>query len=162
MPVVKNFTDKLYINMPFVGEIYRQSFLVHFLRSVSLLLKSGVRLVPAINISKNAIKNSVIRLQVYNLELDVNAGSSLSESMVNYGDKLFPQDLIAIVKVGEESAMLDVMLERAACMYWQKISRSIFFFTTIFQPLLMIMLGLLITLLIFAIYIPIFGLANVV
>lgn len=162
MPVIKIFIDKLYINMPFIGEIYRQSFLVQFLRSVSILLKSGVRLVPAINISKGSINNNIIKSQINNLEQDVFAGSSLSESMVNYGDKLFPQDLIAIVKVGEESAMLEVMLERAAFIYFEKISRSIFFFTTIFQPMLMIMLGLLVTLLIFAIYIPIFGLASVV
>lgn len=162
IPAIKKIMDRVYINLPFVGEIYRRTFLVHFLRSISLLLKSGVRLVPAINISKKSIKNNIIKSQIYNLEQDVSAGSSLSESMVNYGDKLFPQDLIAIVKVGEESGMLDIMLERASFMYWQKISRSIFFFTTIFQPLLMIMLGLLVTLLIFAIYIPIFGLASVV
>ena len=57
-PAIENYIDKLYINMPFVGEIYRQSFLVQFLRSVSILLKSGVRLVPAINISNRSIKNN--------------------------------------------------------------------------------------------------------
>ncbi|MFC1842258.1 type II secretion system F family protein [Candidatus Dependentiae bacterium] len=159
---IKRAIDKACINLPFLGEIYRNSFLVHFLRSISMLLKSGVRLVPAIYIAKSSIKNSVIKSQVCKLEQDVYAGSSLSQSMVDYGDILFPQDLVSVVKVGEETGQLHVMLDKAADMYWQKISRSILFFTTIFQPLLMIMLGLLITLLIFAIYVPIFGLASLV
>lgn len=162
IPAIKKTSDIVTINLPLFGEIFMQSFLVYFLRSISILLKGGVRLVPAIAISKDSIKNGFIKSQVHKLERDVFAGSSLSQSMIDYGGKLFPQDLIAIIKVGEETARLEIMLEKAAQMYQQKINRSILFFTTIFQPLLMIILGLLITLLIFAIYVPIFGLASVV
>jgi len=155
---IKNLSDKINLKI----SMYRETFLVHFLRSISMMLKGGVRLVPAIHIASSSIKNNNIKLCVEKLEHDVSAGSSLSQAMIDYGGKLFPQDLIAIVKVGEETARLDVMLDKAADMYRQKISRSILFFTTIFQPFLMVMLGLLITLLIFAIYIPIFGLASTV
>lgn len=155
---IKKVFDNVGVNI----SVYRETFLVNFLRSISMMLKGGVRLVPALHIASSSIKNSNIKLCVEKLEHDVYAGSSLSQSMIDYGGKLFPQDLIAIVKVGEETGKLGVMLDKAADMYHQKISRSILFFTTIFQPLLMIMLGLLITLLIFAIYIPIFGLASAV
>jgi len=157
-PALKKVSDKMGLA---IG-VYRETFLVNFLRSISMMLKGGVRLVPAIHIASSSIKNDTIKLCVEKLEYDVYAGSSLSQSMIDYGGKLFPQDLVAIVKVGEETGKLGVMLDKAADMYRQKISRSILFFTTIFQPLLMIMLGLLITLLIFAIYIPIFGLASIV
>ena len=157
-PALKKVSDKMGLA---IG-VYRETFLVNFLRSISMMLKGGVRLVPAIHIASSSIKNDTIKLCVEKLEYDVYAGSSLSQSMIDYGGKLFPQDLVAIVKVGEETGKLGVMLDKAADMYRQKISRSILFFTTIFQPLLMIMLGLLITLLIFAIYIPIFGLASTV
>ena len=113
---IKNFLDKITIHLPILGEIYIQSFLVYFLRSVSMLLEGGVRLVPAIRIAKSSIKNNCIASQVGKLEQDVCAGSSLSQSMIDYGGKLFPQDLVAIVKVGEESALLHIMLERAACL----------------------------------------------
>ncbi|MFC1841504.1 type II secretion system F family protein [Candidatus Dependentiae bacterium] len=161
-PSIKKLSDKISLNMPFIGSVYRQSFLVYFLRSVSMLLKGGTRLVPAIGISKNSIKNDLLKSHVCNLENDVYAGSSLSQSMTDYGGKLFPQDLVAIVKVGEETAKMHVMLDKAADIYQQKINRSILFFTTVFQPLLMIVLGLLITLLIFAIYVPVFSLASIV
>jgi len=158
----KKASDNMYINAPLFGRMYRQSFLVNFLRSVSMLLKGGVRLVPAIEISKHSIKNDLIKCKVCNIEQDVFAGSTLSQSMTDYGGTIFPQDLVGIVKVGEETACLDIMLDKAADMYQGKINRSIMFFTSIFQPLLMITLGLLITLLIFAIYVPIFSLAAVV
>jgi len=158
IPAIKKLSDKTSVNI----SIYRESFLVTFLRSISMMLKGGVRLVPAIHIASSSIKNKIIKSQIEALGRDVYAGSSLSQSMIDYGGKLFSQDLIAIVKVGEETGQLGIMLDKAADIYQQKISRSILFFTTIFQPLLMILLGLLITLLIFAIYVPIFSLASAV
>lgn len=159
---VKFFIDNFLLKLPIFGEIYCNNILVNFLRAVSILLKGGIGLVQAIEISKKSIKNNAILSTVCDIEQDVFAGSALSQAIVDYGREFFPQDLVAMVKVGEESALLDVMLERAAFVYWQKISRSIFFFTTIFQPLLMVALGLLVTLLIFAIYVPIFNLASIV
>jgi len=159
---LKRMSEKMCINAPMFGQMYRQSFLVNFLRSVSMLLKGGIRLVPAIEISKSSIKNDFIKHKVCKIKQDVCAGSTLSQSMTDYGGSIFPQDLVAIVKVGEETACLDTMLDKAADMYQGKVNRSIMFFTTIFQPLLMITLGLLITLLIFAIYVPIFSLSSVV
>ena len=158
----KRISQKLCINAPLFGQLYRQSFLVNFLRSISMLLKGGIRLVPAIEISKKSIKNDLITYRVSKISEDVYTGSTLSQSMTDYGDNIFPQDLVAIVKVGEETACLDTMLDKAADMYQDKVNSSIMFFTTIFQPLLMIVLGLLITLLIFAIYVPIFSLSSVV
>lgn len=159
---IKKFYDLICVNTPYFGEIYIQTFLVNFLGAISILLKNGVRLVPSIEIAKGSVKNSVINKKIENLELDVYSGSSFSQAMIDYGDKFFPQELIAVVKIGEETATLELMLDRASQMYWQKVSRAFLFFTTIFQPLIMIVLGLLITLLVFAIYLPIFGLASVV
>jgi len=159
---LKKVSEQMCMNAPMFGQMYRQSFLVNFLRSVSMLLKGGMRLVPAIAIAKSSIKNNYIKNKVCKIEQDVCAGSTLSQSMTDYGGNIFPQDLVAIVKVGEETAHLDIMLDKAADIYQEKVNRSIMFFSTIFQPLLMIILGLLITLLIFAIYVPIFSLSAVV
>ena len=160
--IFKPISDNFYLNAPVFGQLYRQSFLVYFLRSVAMLLKGGVRLVSAIEISKHSISNCFVKEKISNIKQDVFAGSTLSQAMTDFGGAIFPQDLVAIVEVGQESACLGRMLDRAADIYQEKINRSIMFFTTIFQPLLMIVLGLLITLLIFAIYVPIFSLASLV
>jgi len=161
-PLASTATEMVLIRLPLIGDIIRQSFLVYFLRSVSMLLESGMRLLPAIDIAKKSFKSSLLKKHLETLELDVFSGSSLSQSINDYPGLLFSQDLVAMVRVGEETGALGLMLKKAADMYQEKVDRSILFFTTIFQPLLMIFLGLLIALLIFAIYVPVFNLASVV
>jgi len=156
-----NLVEKLFLKLPVVGTIIKQSFLVYFLRSISMLLESGVRLIPAIIISKKTLGNSLLRQHIEGLEQEISDGNSLSQSMEDYHALLFSQDVVSLVRVGEEIGRLDVMLKKAANMYQDKVDRSILFFTTIFQPLLMILLGLLITLLIFAVYVPVFNLADI-
>ena len=158
----KKFFERFFINFPLTGPVIKNNFLVHFLSSTSMLLESGMRLLPAIGISKLSSKNSLLKSQIDILESEVYSGSLLSESMLDYPGKLFTQDLIAMIKVGEETGQLGLMLKKAADIYQEKVNRSIVFFTTIFQPLLMIILGLLITLLIFAIYVPVLSLSSVV
>lgn len=153
--------DKLVLRVPGFGDLVKNSSLVYFLHSVSMLLGSGVRLLQAMNISNCSVKNSVVHAQVAQIEKEVAAGSSLSQSMNRIPGSLFEQDLVAITKVGEESGRLGPMLKKAAAIYQAKVDRSIAFFTTIFQPLLMIILGLMITMLIFAIYLPVFSLSNI-
>jgi len=158
----KMVIDKIILHLPWLGDLVKNSSLVYFLHSVSLLIGSGVQLLKAMNVSNKSIKNSVLRFHVAQLEKEVAAGNSLSQSIKRMPGSLLEQDLVAMVKVGEESGNLGLMLKKAAIIYQGKVDRSIAFFTTIFQPLLMIILGLLITLLIFAIYLPIFSLSDIV
>jgi len=157
----KMVAHKICLSIPWFGDLIIDSSLVYFLQSVVLLIESGMRLLPALELSKKSIKNIPIKEHIEILEREVEAGSSLSQAMIDFSVNYFSQDLIAIVKVGEETGRLNVMLKKAAKIYQDKVDRSIIFFTTIFQPLLMIIVGLLITLLIFAIYVPIFNLSNV-
>lgn len=158
----KETIDRNVLKIPWVGQLVKNSSLVYFLHSISMLVMSGVRLVKAMNIAAQSIKNSVLRAQVLQLEKEVTAGNSLSRAMQQLPGSLFEQDLVAIAKVGEESGRLGAMLKRGAAIYQEKVNRSLTFFSTIFQPMLMIILGLLITLLIFAIYLPVFSLSSIV
>jgi len=158
----KKLFDSFFINFPLTGPLTKNSCLVHFLSSTSLLLESGMHLLPAVGISKRSSKNSIVERQITILESEICSGSLLSESMLDYPGILFTQDLVAMIKVGEETGQLGLMLKKAADIYQEKVNRSILFFTTVFQPLLMIFLGLLITLLIFAIYVPVLSLSNVI
>jgi len=154
--------DMVILYIPLFGDLVKNSSLVYFLHSVSLLVDSGVQLLKAMHVSNKSIKNSFIRSHVAQLEKEVAAGNSLSQSISRMPGSLLGQDLVAMVKVGEESGALGLMLKKAAMIYQGKVDRSIAFFTTIFQPLLMVILGLLITLLVFAIYLPIFSLSDIV
>lgn len=154
--------DRLVLHIPWLGDPIKNSSLTYFLHSVSMLLNSGVRLLKAMEVASLEIKNSVVRSQVEVLQQEVAAGVSLSQAMNRLPNSLFGQDLVSLARVGEESGNLGDMLKKGAAVYQEKVRRSLVFFTTVFQPMLMIILGLLITLLIFAIYLPVFNLANVV
>jgi len=153
--------DKIILKLPWVGDLVKNSSIVYFLQSVSMLLQGGLSLVFAIQISKSTITNSVLLAQVAALQKAVTAGTSFSKAMQQQPNSFFAQDLVSLAKVGEESGQLGPMLKKGANIYQSKVDRSLNFFSRIFQPMLMIILGLLITLLIFAIYLPVFSLSNV-
>lgn len=153
--------DRFILKLPWTGQLVANSSIVYFLQSVSMLLQSGVPLVLAMQISKTAVHNAVILSQINFLEKEVTAGTSLSNAMQKVPGSIFAQDLVSLAKVGEESGLLGPMLKKGAAIYLDKVNRSLSFFTRMFQPLLMIILGLLITLLIFAIYLPVFSLSNI-
>ncbi len=158
----KMIADRYMLHVPWFGQLTKNSSLTYFLHSVSMLLNNGVLLVKALQVSGAEIKNGVVHAQAQELEEAVTSGVALSQAMSRIPESLFEQDLVSIARIGEESGNLGEMLRKAAVIYQDKVNRSITFFTTIFQPLLMIILGLMITMLIFAIYLPVFNLANVV
>ena len=158
----KKFFDNLIIKVPFIGKIIKFNNLTHFLQSTSLLLKGGVQLVKALDLSSKSVRNEYLKNEFLNISSLVNKGSLLSDAMARGSNQLFFPDLIAIVKVGEESGHLGLMLNKASIFYSEKINRLLSYFLSTIQPLLMIILGLLIALLIFAVYLPIFNLPNII
>jgi len=158
----KNILDKFVLHIPWLGTLSKQKTVVYVLYSLSMLLNSGIRLVQAITISNKSVINSVLQKQLTLLQQEITAGVSLSQAMQKLNNTLFDHDIIAIAHIGQESGQLGNMLEKGAKLYQEKVNKSITFFTTIFQPLLMIILGLMILLLIFAIYLPVFNLAHIV
>lgn len=147
--------DRWLVRLPYIGILIKQSSLLSFLRSMALLLESGMPVPRAIYVAQQAVPNSVLRNQIDYILQEVEGGTSLSSAMAHHPDELFGQDIIAIVKVGEESGKLPSMLARSAASYQERIKQSLAVATTLFQPLLMIILGLLITMLIFAVYLPV-------
>jgi type IV pilus assembly protein PilC len=150
------------LRMPFIGPIVKKSFVVYFLRSLALLLEGGVPLVSALAIAKGSISNKVLQEYVQDVQYEVEAGSSLSQAMAVHQEDIFGQDILAIVSVGEESGNLGSTLRRLAGHYQEKVQRMLTLITTLIQPLFMIILGVLVTLLILAVYLPIFNLAHVI
>lgn len=156
----KRLYDSALLQVPYVGGLVIQSTASNFLHAVSLLLLHGVPLVCALKIAGNTIGNTSIAQSVKDMTKQVEGGSSLSRAMMHDANNIFGDDIITIVHVGEESGQMGALLAQAAGAYQDRVKRSLHFITTIAQPLLMIILGLLITCLIFAIYMPIFNLSQ--
>lgn len=154
--------DTLLIRTPYISSIIIDTSMISFLQSLAMLLKSGMQMAPALHIARNTIHNQILNNEINKLESAIQAGSSLSQAMEYHDTPLFNQDLIALIRVGEESGSMSNVLIAASDIYRTHADRSLSFLTTIIQPLLVIFLGVLIAALIFAVYLPIFNLANVV
>jgi len=147
--------------MPLLSTIIRYRFLANFTYSLAMLLKSGMRLVPALRVMRQAREGQLFYEHLDYVEESVDSGSSLSDALAQCPGAIFGQDTIAMIAVGEESGQLPAMLARIAHSYHERVKRRLDLSTTMLQPLFMLLLGLLVTGLIFAVYGPIFNLANV-
>lgn len=152
----------LCMKIPGIKTIFIYRFLASFLHGLAMLLKGGMRLVPALHVVQSSTEGQLFAKQVTFVEQAVEGGSSLSNALVQVPNGLFGQDIIAMVMVGEESGQLANMLDRVAQVYHQKVKQQLAATTVLLQPLFMLLLGLLVTILIFAVYGPIFNLANAV
>lgn len=154
--------DGLVLRLPCVGALVIHSSLVYFLQALALLLKSGMHVVPALGIAKQAVGNSVLQGYLTQVEQDVNAGYQLSTALQRVPGNIFGQDCQALIHVGENAACMSTMLEKSADLQRAKVDASLKFLTMVFQPLLMVILGLLITFLVFAVYLPVIQLGDIV
>ncbi|MDR3646415.1 MAG: type II secretion system F family protein, partial [Candidatus Babeliales bacterium] len=134
--------------------------LAHFFQSSSLLLNSGIHLIKALEVSLYGFSNLYFQQIFVDVINKVNKGSSLSNALSHYSDKLGITDIVEMIKIGEESGKLGYLLNQISNLYYEKSYRLINLILYLLQPTLMIVLGILIALLIFAIYIPIFNLAS--
>lgn len=158
----RELLDRAVLHIPILNMIVWYRFIAYFLASVALLLERGVQLVPALYVVAQSMDNVVFKNYVQVLAGKVNAGRSLSASLQEVSPAQFPIELIALVHVGENSGTLDILLKKAAVRYQNQVKRSLSRLTSLVQPILMIVLGLLVLLLIFAIYLPIIELSNAV
>ncbi|HEB41466.1 MAG TPA: type II secretion system F family protein [Candidatus Dependentiae bacterium] len=160
-PTGKGVHDRLLLRLPFIGTIIQQQLLAYTLQSLALLESSGIDIVLALRIVAHSIDNVVLKEQLDYLSYEVSSGKSLSEAMHSSAHSLFTDEVIAMVHIGQESGNISVLLERAAHVYREKVSRQLYLFSILLQPFLIIMLGVFVTILIFAVYVPMMDLAHV-
>lgn len=160
-PLGKRVRDYIFLKIPFFNRIIIYSNLACFFQAASLLIFNGLHVIKAILISNNSISNYYIKQSIEYSVKDINEGSPLATAF-NKNCNNFPCDIIAMVNVGEESAKLDFIFKKIGNICNARSDRLLSFFITILQPILVIILGILTAILIFAIYLPIFNLVNVI
>ncbi len=158
----KAIRDQLLIRLPFISTIVRDRSLTYITYSLALLLANGMRIVPALTTIRDAIDNVVFKNYVTILRNEVAGGSSLSEAMMLIPGDIFAPDVIAMIRIGEESGTIDRLLEKVSRVYYEKTKEELRIFTLLLQPLLMVILGLLVAGLIFAVYLPIMSFSQLV
>lgn len=152
--------DKFKLKAPIFGEINRKGAIARFTRILGTLIKSGVPILEALQVSSNAIGNLVISAAVLGAKTKIKEGQSISSPLAASG--VFPPMVTQMIMVGEESGELEEMLINVAKFYDQEVDRTVEKLTAIIEPLMMVFIGLTIGTMIIAMYLPIFNMVNLI
>lgn len=154
------FLDRVLLKIPAIGMILHKSAIARFSRTLATMSAAGVPLVEALASVAGATRNIVYADAVLKMRDDVSTGQQLQYSMQQA--KLFPHMVIQMVAIGEESGSIDSMLSKVADFFEEEVDNAVDNLSSLMEPLIMSVLGVIIGGLIIAMYLPIFKLGAVV
>ena len=152
--------DKMILKLPLVGPILESAAIARFTRTLSITFAAGLPLFDALNACAGVTGNLLYSNAIQYIRRDIASGQQLYLSMDNA--KLFPSMVIQMVEIGEESGALEKMLGKVADFYEEAVDNAVDELSSILEPLIMSILGILIGGLVIAMYLPIFKLGSVV
>jgi len=157
---MRELLDKLALKMPIIGPILNKAAIARYARTLSTMFAAGVPLVEALNSVAGATGNIIYENAVLRMRDEVSTGLRLQRSMENTG--LFPNMVIQMIAVGEESGSLDEMSGKVATFYEAEVDNAVDAMSSLLEPLIMAILGVLVGGMVIAMYLPIFKLGAVV
>lgn len=159
-PSMQVSADRLLLRVPIIGDIVRKATIARWSRTLSTLFTAGVPLVEALDSVAGAAGNQVYADATKIIQADVSAGSTLNFSMQR--SNLFPNMVLQMTAIGEESGALDDMLDKVADFYEEEVDNAVAALSSLLEPMIMVILGVLIGGLVVAMYMPIFKMGQVV
>ena len=157
---LRDATDRAILKLPIIGMILNKAAVARYARTLSTTFAAGVPLVDALDSAAGASGNAVYRYAILDIKAEVSSGNQMNWAMRN--SKIFPDMVIQMVAIGEESGSLDGMLAKVATIYEQEVDDAVDGLSSLLEPLIMAVLGVLVGGLIVAMYLPIFQLGSVI
>ncbi len=159
-PAVQIAMDRLMLRLPIFGDVLRKATIARWLRTLSTMFAAGVPLVEALDSVGGASGNHVYLEATKRIQQEVSTGTSLTVSMQNA--KVFPNMVLQMAAIGEESGALDAMLGKSADIYEREVDEAVDSLSSLMEPMIMVILGVVIGGLVVAMYLPIFKMGQVV
>lgn len=157
---MRHFLDRVTLKIPVIGPIMQKASIARYARTLSTMFAAGVPLVEALDSVAGATGNIVYEEGVKQMRDEVATGQRLQQSMEN--TDLFPNMVIQMIAVGEESGSLDEMSAKVADFYEEDVDNAVDNLSSLLEPMIMAILGVLVGGLVVAMYLPIFKLGQVV
>jgi type IV pilus assembly protein PilC len=152
--------DRLMLKLPIIGEIIRKATIARFSRTLSTMFAAGVPLVEALDSVAGAAGNRVYYDATKRIQSEISTGTSLTVAMQNA--QVFPNMVLQMTAIGEESGALDSMLSKVADFYEGEVDDAVDAMSSLMEPVIMVVLGTLIGGLVIAMYMPIFKMGSAV
>jgi len=157
---MRHFLDRLALKLPIVGPILQKAAIARYARTLSTMFSAGVPLVEALESVAGATGNIVYEVGVLQMRDEVATGQRLQQAMEN--TNLFPNMVIQMIAVGEESGSLDEMSSKVADFYENDVDNAVDNLSSLLEPMIMAILGVLVGGLVIAMYLPIFKMGSVI
>ncbi len=157
---MQKFMDRLLLRVPVFGDLVYKSSVARWTRTLSTMFAAGVPLVEALDSVGGASGNAVFQEATEQIQKDVSTGSALTTSMQTTG--IFPTMVIQMCAIGEESGSLDHMLAKSAEFYEDEVDEAVKGLSSLMEPFIIVILGVLIGGIVVSMYLPIFKLGQVV
>ncbi len=157
---VQIFMDRLMLRLPVFGDLIKKSTIARWTRTLSTMFAAGVPLVEALDSVGGASGNHVYMMATREIQQKVSTGSSLTVAMQEAN--VFPNMVIQMVSIGEESGALDNMLSKVADFFEQEVDDAVEALASLMEPMIMVVLGVVIGGMVIAMYLPIFKLGQAV
>jgi type IV pilus assembly protein PilC len=153
--------DRLKLRLPVsIGQVVRKVAMARWSRTLSTLISAGVDIVKALEITAQTAGNWVVEDETARLRIRVQEGATIAQPLVESG--IFPPMVSQMVKIGEESGELEKMLGKVADFYEDEVDASIQALTSIIEPLMMIGVGVMVGIIVIAMYLPMFKMLTLI
>jgi type IV pilus assembly protein PilC len=150
--------SKMFLAFPLIGKVISNAFVATFCRTMSALLASGVSVLEAFNILSTMSRNDIIKSAIVRTKENIVEGSNISLSMVAAG--FFPNMVVKMIQVGEQSGSLPKMLERTADYYERKVDSTVTTLLSLLEPIMIVTVGAIVLVVVLALYMPIFSMGK--
>ena len=148
----RRFVDNLKLKIPIFGDIQQKSAIARFTRTLGTLVTSGVPILQALNITRDTAGNVIVSDAIDKVHEAVKEGESIVSPLQSTG--IFPNLVVSMVDVGEETGQLPEMLLKIADVYDDEVDGAVTALTSILEPIMIVILALVVGAIVFALFLP--------
>ena len=159
-PTGRGVWDRFKLRLPIFGRLVRKTAITRFARTLAVLLRSGVPILEALEITADTVGNAVVADAIHDVQSAVKTGDTMARPLG--GHKVFPPMVVQMLAVGEETGAVDLMLTKIADFYDREVEALVDSLTSLLEPLLMVVLGGTVGSMVISLYLPLFNIIKLV
>jgi len=152
--------DQLRLRLPIFGKLFSKVAISRFARTLSTLTRSGVSILAALEIVERTAGNEVFARAIHSAQDSVRAGQPLAEPLIAAG--VFPPMVTRMISVGEKTGALETLLAKISDFYDSEVDATVSALTSLIEPILIIMLGVIVGFIVIALFMPIFSMSSII
>ncbi|MFM7718737.1 MAG: type II secretion system F family protein [Actinomycetota bacterium] len=152
--------DGLKIRLPIIGDLFHKVAIARFSTTLALMLRSGVPILQAFDVVRDTVQNAVLSRAIATVKQGVREGESVARPLGR--DPLFPPMVVQMMGVGEESGSVDAMMSKVADFYNEEVSASVDALTSLIEPALVVVIGVIVGAAVVSLYLPMFNIINLI